>query len=142
MGYQHIKILLSCCLFLYSFTLTNSVFFLSFLFGLCSCAMVLPSYLFINGMEIRHKIESMPVLNFVAKFAVSDDIRIKQNNRSLFFTLFVFGFVLFGLMSRIVFPSKVEGYLILIGSFLFSLFLSFFLVWREVEKDEAGVGGG
>lgn len=141
MSYQHIKILLLCSLVIYSLNLTNNNFVFSIFFGICSCAMVLPSYLFINGMEIRHKIESMPVLNFVAKFAVSDDIRIKQNNRSLFFTLFVFGFVLFGLISRIVFPSKIEGYLILIGSFLFSLFLSFFLVWREIEKDEVGVGG-
>jgi hypothetical protein len=140
-GYQHIKILFLCSLIMYSLNLMNNNFIFSIFFGACSCAMVLPSYLFISGVEIRHKIESMPFLNFISRFAVTDDIRMKQNDRSLFLVVFVFCFVLFGLISRIVFPSKIEGFLILIGSFLFSLLLSLFLVRREMVKDNTIVGG-
>ena len=141
MGYQHIKILFLCSLIMYSLNLMNNNFIFSIFFGACSCAMVLPSSLFISGVEIRHKIESMPFLNFISRFAVTDDIRMKQNDRSLFLVVFVFCFVLFGLISRIVFPSKIEGFLILIGSFLFSLLLSLFLVRREMVKDKTIVGG-
>lgn len=140
-GYQHIKILFLCSLIMYSLNLMNNNFIFSIFFGACSCAMVLPSSLFISGVEIRHKIESMPFLNFISRFAVTDDIRMKQNDRSLFLVVFVFCFVLFGLISRIVFPLKIEGFLILIGSFLFSLLLSLFLVRREMVKDKTIVGG-
>jgi len=116
------------------FKLNEQQFYFFYFFGACSCAMVLPSYLFISGVEIRHKIESMPSLNFISRFAVTDDIRMKQNDRSLFLVVFVFCFVLFGLISRIVFPSKIEGFLILIGSFCFLYCYRYFLCGERWSK--------
>jgi hypothetical protein len=53
--------------------------------------------------------------------------------------VFLFCFVPFSLITRISFPSKIEGYLILMGSFLLSFSLSFFVVQRELEKDKVRV---
>jgi hypothetical protein len=81
----------------------------------------------------------MPALNIISRFTATDDIRMKQDDRSLFLLLFIFRFVPFILIARILFPSKIEGYLILIGYFIFSLSLSFFVVRRELEKDKVRV---
>ncbi len=142
MSHQVIGILLTCSSISYCYNFASNNFIIAVIFGFCLCAMALPSYLFISGVNINHKIESMPVLNFISRFQVSDDIRMKQNDRSLFLLSFIFCFVAFSLISRILFPSKIEEYLILTGSFLFSLSMSFFVVRREVEKDKVRVGGG
>ncbi len=142
MSHQVIGILLTCSLISYCSNFASNNFIIAVIFGFCSCAMALPSYLFINGVNITHKIESMPVLNFISRFQVSDDIRMKQNDRSLFLLSFIFCFVPFSLIPRILFPSKIEEYFILIGSFLFSLSMSFFVVRREIAKDKVRVGGG
>lgn len=139
MSYQHIGILLTCSLVLYCLNLANNHFMTAVLFGACSCVMVVSSCLFINGLKINHKVESMPVLNFISRFTATDDIRMKQNDRSLLLLLFVFCFVPFSLIARVLFSSTIEGYLILIGSFIFSLSLSWFVVRRELEKDKVRV---
>jgi hypothetical protein len=139
MSYQHIGILLTCSLVLYCLNLASDHFITAVLFGACSCVMVVSSCLFINGLKINHKVESMPVLNFISRFTATDDIRMKQNDRSLLLLLFVFCFVPFSLIARILCSSTIEGYFILIGSFIFSLSLSWFVVRRELEKDKVSV---
>ena len=140
MSYLHIRIFLTCSLFLYCSNFASDHFITAVLFGVCSCAIVLSSCLFISGLKINHKVESMPVLNFISRFTATDDIRMKQNDRSLFLICLVFCFVPFSLIARILLLPKIEGYLILMASFIFSLSLSWFVVRRELEKDKVRVG--
>lgn len=134
MKYLHIGILLTSSLILYCLNFSSSNFIAAIFFGFLSCMMAMSSHLFINGVKINKKIESISLLNLISKTIARDDILTKQNDRSLFFLIFVFYFVLFSLVTGILSPSEFDKNTILFCSFLFSLSLSFFIARRETDK--------
>ena len=134
MKYVEIKIILPCSLGLYCIHFHNGNFFMAIAFGVTLCAMSIASYLFIKGTPINREIKSVSLLNLIAKISGKNDIRTKQNNRSLFFIVFVFCFVLTGLLAKLFSPPEIANFIVLLGSLLFSLALSFFITQRETNK--------